>query len=113
VLCRWGYMLMLDPETALRETRRVLRPGGHVALAAWAAPEENPNMTLAPKVVQQVRERGMDIPVVVGGIIPDQDAPKLVAEGVAAVLTPGASSDEVVSTMRRVMEDGHPAAADG
>ena len=71
------------------------------------------HMTLAPKVVQQVRERGMDIPVVVGGIIPDQDAPKLVAEGVAAVLTPGASSDEVVSTMRRVMEDGHPAAADG
>src|ERR1017187_3403714 len=35
VLCRWGYMLMADPATALSETRRVLRPGGRGALAAW------------------------------------------------------------------------------
>ena len=42
VLCRWGYMLMADPETALRETRRVLRPGGRVALAAWASAQDNP-----------------------------------------------------------------------
>ncbi len=42
VLCRWGYMLMADPAVALAETRRVLRPGGHVALAVWDAIEHNP-----------------------------------------------------------------------
>jgi SAM-dependent methyltransferase len=41
-LCRWGYMLMADPETALRETRRVLKPGARLALASWAAPDANP-----------------------------------------------------------------------
>jgi ubiquinone/menaquinone biosynthesis C-methylase UbiE len=42
VIARWGYMLLADPATALGETRRVLRPGGRVALAAWADPEDNP-----------------------------------------------------------------------
>lgn len=42
VLCRLGYMLMADPAAALAETRRVLRPGGRLALAVWGAPERNP-----------------------------------------------------------------------
>jgi SAM-dependent methyltransferase len=45
VLCRWGYMLLADPAAALRETRRVLRRGGRVALAAWTGPDDNPWMT--------------------------------------------------------------------
>lgn len=42
VLCRFGYMLMADPAAALRETRRVLAPGGRVALAVWDRAEANP-----------------------------------------------------------------------
>jgi ubiquinone/menaquinone biosynthesis C-methylase UbiE len=47
VLCRFGYMLMADPAAALAETRRVLRPGGHLALAVWGPPERNPFFTAA------------------------------------------------------------------
>jgi SAM-dependent methyltransferase len=55
VLSRWGYMLMPDAEAALRDTRRVLRPGGRVALAAWADPDDNP-WTVLP--VRELVERG-------------------------------------------------------
>ena len=57
------------------------------------------HLTLAPLVVRAVRERGSDIPVVVGGIIPGQDVAELTEAGVAAVLGPGAPADEVVRTV--------------
>ena len=60
VLCRWGYMLMADPEAALRETRRVLRQGAHVALAAWTGPEDN-EWSAAP--VRELTRRGLLEPV--------------------------------------------------
>jgi ubiquinone/menaquinone biosynthesis C-methylase UbiE len=47
VLCRLGYMLMADPAKALAETRRVLRPGGRLALAVWGAMGQNPFFTIA------------------------------------------------------------------
>jgi SAM-dependent methyltransferase len=42
VVCRYGYMLMADPDAALAETRRVLRPGGPLAFAVWGMPDRNP-----------------------------------------------------------------------
>jgi SAM-dependent methyltransferase len=56
VFCRWGYMLMADPAAALAETRRVLRPEGHVALAVWDAIELNP-WALLP--FTELLERGL------------------------------------------------------
>ncbi len=40
-LCRWGYMLMADPDGAMRRTRTALRDGGRLALATWDRPDRN------------------------------------------------------------------------
>lgn len=51
VLCRFGYMLMADPGKALAETRRVLRPGGRLALAVWTAADRNPWASVAGRLL--------------------------------------------------------------
>jgi methylmalonyl-CoA mutase C-terminal domain/subunit len=60
------------------------------------------HMTLAPLVVNALRERGSDIPVVLGGIVPPRDEDELRAAGVAAVFGPGASAEQIVSTIEAV-----------
>ena len=78
-------------ETALQEDVDVvglsMHSGGH--------------LTLVPAVIEALHRRALDIPVVVGGIVPAHDREVLLAEGVAEVLTPGASRDDVVAAMVR------------
>ena len=62
------------------------------------------HMTLAPAVVAAVRARGVDIPVLVGGIVPDHDLDELLGTGVAAVLTPGATAEQIIDEVRRVLD---------
>lgn len=62
------------------------------------------HMTLAPKVVQKLREKDLHIPVVVGGIVPDRDIPKLQEAGVTAVLTPGATVEEITATIANILQ---------
>jgi SAM-dependent methyltransferase len=51
VLCQSGYMLMADPAAALSETRRVLRPGGRLALSVWGPPERNPWAAIGGRIL--------------------------------------------------------------
>ena len=56
---------------------------------------------LFPRVIELLKERGgQDIAVFGGGIVPDEDIPGLVAAGVRAVFTPGASTETVVEWVR-------------
>jgi SAM-dependent methyltransferase len=61
VVCRYGYMLVPDRRRAFAETRRVLRPGGRLVFATWAAARRNPWATVFGPVLV---ERGlMEAPV--------------------------------------------------
>jgi methylmalonyl-CoA mutase, C-terminal domain len=60
------------------------------------------HMTLCPRIMELMKkERLDDVLVVVGGIIPDQDIPKLKESGVAAVFQPGASTEDIIAYIRQ------------
>src|ERR1700749_4463430 len=56
---------------------------------------------IVPRVMELLREKQMtDVKVLVGGIVPDEDAAELKRLGVAAVFQPGASLDAIVNFIR-------------
>jgi methylmalonyl-CoA mutase C-terminal domain/subunit len=60
---------------------------------------------IVPRVLELLREKEMaDVKVIVGGIIPDDDARELERQGVAAVFQPGASLETIVSAVRQAAE---------
>lgn len=59
------------------------------------------HMTLFPEVMRLLKEKGVtDVVLFGGGIIPDDDAAKLKALGVAQIFTPGASTEDIVKWVR-------------
>ena len=64
---------------------------------------------IVPRVLQLLREKDMgDVRVIVGGIVPDDDAEALKQQGVAAIFQPGASLESIVNFIRSDVAGSHP-----
>src|SRR5947209_4199198 len=109
-------------DRGIKVVARALRDAGmHVIYAGlWQTPEavvravadedadwlglsllSGAHLTLVPRVVELLRASGLGhVGVMVGGIIPDPDVPKLREMGVARVFGPGTSLDEIVTYLR-------------
>jgi methylmalonyl-CoA mutase C-terminal domain/subunit len=60
------------------------------------------HMALAPRIMQLLKANGQnDIHVFIGGIVPDEDIPRLKEMGVRGVYGPGASTQDIVNDIRR------------
>jgi methylmalonyl-CoA mutase C-terminal domain/subunit len=63
------------------------------------------HMALAPRVLELLRANGQEhVKVFIGGIIPDEDAPRLIEMGVAGVYGPGTLTDAIVADIRKAVE---------
>ncbi len=65
---------------------------------------------LMPQVVTALREAGLGhVRLVVGGIVPDDEAKELLRAGVSRVFHPGSTREDIVETVRRLAEDARAA----
>ena len=63
------------------------------------------HMALAPKVLELLKENGQDqVKVFIGGIIPDEDLPRLKEMGVTGVYGPGTSTEEIIQEVKAAVE---------
>ncbi len=63
------------------------------------------HLTLVPKVIDGLKENGLDdVLVVVGGIIPDNDIPKLQELGVSRVFTPGSPLGDITDWLEETLD---------
>src|SRR5437764_5024175 len=110
-------------DRGIKVVARALRDAGfHVIYAGlWQTPEavvraagdedadwlglsllSGAHMTLVPRVLDLLRQAGLEhVGVLVGGIIPEADVPRLLQMGVSRVFGPGTSLDEIVAYLRQ------------
>lgn len=68
------------------------------------------HMPLMSRILELMAENEMtDVPIFLGGIVPDEDVPRLRAMGVAAVFGPGTNLDDVIAQFRQAIAARHAA----
>lgn len=64
------------------------------------------HMALVPRILELLGDQGQgDIPVLLGGIIPDEDEPRLLDAGVGAVFGPGTNTETIILAFRDATSD--------
>jgi methylmalonyl-CoA mutase C-terminal domain/subunit len=64
------------------------------------------HMTIVPRVMEGLKANGIDdVIVTVGGIIPDDDAPRLSAVGVKGIFGPGTPTPEIIAFIRQAVAE--------
>src|SRR5262245_27541759 len=116
-------------DRGIKVVARALRDAGmHVIYAGlWQSPEavvravadedadwvgisllSGAHMTLVPRVLELLRAAGLGhVGVLVGGIVPEADIPRLLEMGVAKVFGPGTPLDDIVAYLRESQQAGH------
>jgi methylmalonyl-CoA mutase C-terminal domain/subunit len=65
------------------------------------------HMALLPRIFELLKANGQDnVKVFVGGIIPDEDVPRLIEMGVVGVYGPGTLTDQIVQDIRKALGQG-------
>jgi methylmalonyl-CoA mutase C-terminal domain/subunit len=63
------------------------------------------HMTLVPKVLKMLNEQGMEnVKLFLGGIVPDEDKPKLTKLGVDGIYGPGTSTQDIIEDIRKACQ---------
>ena len=63
------------------------------------------HMALAPRVIELLKANGQEhVKIFLGGIIPDEDVPKLKEMGVAGIYGPGTLTDDIVNDIREAVQ---------
>jgi methylmalonyl-CoA mutase C-terminal domain/subunit len=64
------------------------------------------HMALVPRILELLREQGQaDIPLLLGGIIPDEDAKRLVVAGVTAIFGPGTNTETIIRAFEEATQN--------